>query len=158
MPRPAADPYQVGDPVRLELNAQHEAILDYADEQHVALDARVTALEERQVYDIAPTFSQPSGAYSVTGLSAPFLLLRDGTCQEAWLAVASAPVGGPVTVQFLLNDVVIATLQILSGTTDTVSTTLSQAVSAGDELRVNASEVGTTTAAMGVLAGAYVIG
>jgi hypothetical protein len=139
-----------------------EASVTYLNEtaqpQIAELSARIVALEGATTFDITPVFSQPSGGFSATGLSAPFPLPRAGDIQHVFLAAATASTGGPATVQYLVDDLVVATLQLVSGSTDLVTSTLVLACDEGAELRVNATEVGSTTPAMGLLAGFYVTG
>jgi len=99
------------------------------------------------------TFSQPAGAPAITGGSPKFIVPFAANVLNLVLAVVGAPSGTPLTVQFLKNSVVYATLQVLTDTTTTatLSTGLPSVV-LGDELTVNATDVGDSVAAQGVTA------
>jgi len=99
------------------------------------------------------TFSQAAGAPSILGGSPKFIVPFDASVTLIALAVVGGPEGGPLTVQFLKNDVVYATLQIEDGddTTQTLNAGL-PTVTAGDELTVNATEVGDGVPAQGITA------
>jgi hypothetical protein len=75
------------------------------------------------------------------------------TITSVYLAVVGGPSGSPLTVQFLKNGTVFATLQVLTDTTTTASSTSGlPSVVLGDELTVNATEVGVGVAAQGITA------
>jgi hypothetical protein len=143
MPRPAPGPYLLGEPVRAELNSRDTEILDYVDEVSGG-----TGVGGRTA-----TFSQPAGVPAKTGGSPKFVVPFDASVVQIALATVSAPAGAPLTTQFLKNGVVFSTLQIADGTTITqTQTTGLPVVLAGDELTVNATEVGIGVAAQGVTA------
>lgn len=116
--------------------------------------AQIAALRSSvQTIDRSITFSQAAGAPAITGGSPKFRVGAAGSIAQVALLVTSAPVGGPLTVQYLRNGVVFATLQVPDGSTTTVTSSDGlPTLTAGDELSVSATEVGTGTPAQGVTA------
>jgi len=108
-------------------------------------------------------YSQPGSA--VTGQSGVWTAPASGTVTTIRLSCVGAPVGSALTVNFLLGSGAPPTstsyltgtlstsqLSIPAGATTVAPKTPAVAFSAGDQLAVNATSVGSTTAATGVVA------
>jgi hypothetical protein len=99
------------------------------------------------------TFSQAAGAPSITGGSPKFIVPADAQVVALYLSTVSAAVGSALTVRFLLNGSIFATLQIAENVTTTATTTgVLPSLVVGDELTVNAVEVGPSVPAQGITA------
>lgn len=99
------------------------------------------------------TFSQAAGGPAITGGSPKFIAPFAADIQTIRLAVVGGPAGSPLTVEFLNNAVVYAVLQIDDGSEATVSSTSGlPSVVAGDELTVDATDVGSGVPAQGITA------
>lgn len=99
-------------------------------------------------------FSQAGGAPSTATASPPVPAPFDGAVTKIKLATSSSPVGSPLTIQFLDNGVVFATLQIPDGGTGLVSYAGGDlpTVHEDDLLTVNATQVGASVAVQGLVA------
>lgn len=98
-----------------------------------------------------------SATTATVGASVGYQLQSSGTITTARMACTGAPAGSDLVVAVQLSTdggttwTTISTLTIPAGSTAAVTASPSRAVSAGDLVRVNATSVGSTTAAANVL-------
>jgi hypothetical protein len=90
-------------------------------------------------------FSQAGGAIIDQSGSWPFY--QDSTILRAALTVRAAPLGGPLTVQYMLNSVVFVTLVLEDGASSVDPVDLQVAAPAGSLLSVASTAVGVTAKA-----------
>lgn len=86
-------------------------------------------------------FSQAGQA--IVDTSGSWAFYADGTIVRIALTARAAPLGGPLTVQYMLNDVVFVTLVLEDGERHAEPLELSLPVRAGDRLSVASTTVGT---------------
>lgn len=123
-----------------------ESLNDTAD----AVNANAEAIS--RIPNLHPIrFSTP---IAVLGVSTTDRAYEDRTLIEARMRVSSAPAGSPLTVQVQHWDGyawnTIATLSIVSGSVLEATATFTQEQVVGNMVRINATEVGSSTAATGV--------
>lgn len=105
---------------------------------------------------VGASFLFSSQISSVT-VSAAVRVASNATIGQCRLSVTGAPVGSNLVVALQVstdggaNWTTAQTLTVMSGTTSAVSANPGYALSTGDLVRVNATSVGSTTAAAGVL-------
>lgn len=98
-----------------------------------------------------------SATTATVGASVGYELQTAGAITTARMACTGAPAGSDLVVAVQLSTdggttwTTVATLTIPAGTTTTAAVAPTQAVSAGDLVRVNATSVGSTTPAANVL-------
>jgi hypothetical protein len=94
-------------------------------------------------------FSQPGNA--VVGVSGSWRADRSGTIIRCNMSVLSAPSGSSLIVEVRKNGTTFTTLTIASGSSTDVTSAPATTFVAGDKLSVNATSVGSTAAATGVV-------
>ena len=92
---------------------------------------------------LTPVFTRQGTLYAVTGQQR-FYVERSGTVNPIRASVGTAPVGSPILVNVMKNNVSVASLSIAAGSFTAVSTA-NVAVDAGYDFTVNIASVGSTT-------------
>lgn len=110
--------------------------------QIAALNTRMDAAQLHVV-----TFSLPGVAPEVPRRSVPFTFERASSIQRVRLSAQAAPIGGPVTVEYALDEVAFATVVIEDGSLEEQVVDGVVAAALSSELTVNLTARGAETPA-----------
>jgi hypothetical protein len=134
-------------------------VKDWKDDPNATTPLSAAALEDLEARLAAYTNSLAgpsflfSQATATIGSSGTVRAKADGTVTRVNLSVVGAPVGSAMTVAFKKNGTTFATLSVPAGTTTAQSSTSSlPTFVVGDLFSVEATSIGSTTAATGVVA------